>query len=162
MDISSAIIKSQIDAVTDKTRMVNGKPTSLLDLGYEYVGLDDGWMECNSGPGGVGYHDADGSPIVDTEKFPGGLAPLTSYGHSKGVKMGWYLCACGCPDQQVDPTQKRYRGDVNALVDWGFDAVKIDGGGNMHNDSYFVELLNRTSKPVLQLYSFSGPINATR
>ena len=35
MDISSAIIKSQIDAVTDKTRMVNGKPTSLLDLGYE-------------------------------------------------------------------------------------------------------------------------------
>ena len=161
MDISTAIIKRQIDAIADKSRMVNGKPTSLLELGFEYVGLDDGWMKCNSGPGGQGYHDADGNPIVDDSKFPGGLAPLNQYGRSKGAKMGWYLSACGCPDEQIDPTQKRYRGDVKALIDWGFDAVKIDGGGNQHNDSYFVQLLNETVRPILQLYSFSGPITTT-
>ena len=161
MDINSTRIMKQVDAVADRSRTVNGKKTSLLQLGYEYVGLDDVWMKCNSGPGGHGYHDADGNPIVDLDKFPGGLSPLTQYGNSKGAKMGWYLSACGCPDQQVDPTQKRYRGDVNKLIEWGFDAVKIDGGGNQHNDSYFVELLNETSRPILQLYSFSGPITAT-
>jgi hypothetical protein len=109
MDISTTIIKGQVDAIADTSRNVNGKPTSLLELGYDYVGLDDGWMKCNSGPGGQGYHDADGNPIVDDKKFPGGLLPLNQYGKSKGAKMGWYLSACGCPDQQKDPTQKRYR-----------------------------------------------------
>ena len=30
----------------DRSRTVAGKPTSLLDLGYNHVGLDGGWNYC--------------------------------------------------------------------------------------------------------------------
>ena len=35
-------------------------------------------------------HDADGFPLVNKDKFPD-LEWLVDYGHSKNVKMGWYL-----------------------------------------------------------------------
>ena len=41
-------------------RLVDGRPTSLLDLGYQHAAIDDGWQACGSGPGGVGFHNASG------------------------------------------------------------------------------------------------------
>merc|ERR1719321_1829727 len=57
--------------MVSKKRMVDGKPTSLCDLGYCDVGLDDNWQKCGSyGPDGLHYHDEEGNPIVNTERFP--------------------------------------------------------------------------------------------
>ena len=39
---------------------------------------------------GLRQHDAAGFPMVNKDKFPD-LKWLVAYGHSKNVKMGWYL-----------------------------------------------------------------------
>ena len=41
-----------MDALVDRSRTVDGKPTSLLDLGYNRIGLDDSWQECGAGVNG--------------------------------------------------------------------------------------------------------------
>ena len=30
-------------ALADRSRLVDGKPTSLLDLGFDRIGMDDNW-----------------------------------------------------------------------------------------------------------------------
>ena len=35
-----------MDAMVNRSRLVAGKPVSLLDLGYNHVGLDGGWNYC--------------------------------------------------------------------------------------------------------------------
>ena len=32
-----------IDMLVDKSRTVDGQPTSLKDLGYDMIGIDEGW-----------------------------------------------------------------------------------------------------------------------
>ena len=59
----------QVDALVDRSRLVEGKPTSLLDLGYESVGLDDAWQACGKGVNGS-FHNADGEPLVNLQTFP--------------------------------------------------------------------------------------------
>ena len=38
--VNVTYMKAMVDAVTSRKRLVDGKPTSLLDLGYGRVGLD--------------------------------------------------------------------------------------------------------------------------
>ena len=58
--------------MTDKSRTVNGKPTSLCDLGYCDVGLDDNWQACGSKDAapGMHYHDVKGNPLVNYQRCP--------------------------------------------------------------------------------------------
>ncbi len=65
-------IKAEADAMAEK----------LEQFGYTYINLDSGWSR--------GY-DNYGRPATDTSKFPGGMAPLAQYMHSKGLKLGIYL-----------------------------------------------------------------------
>lgn len=51
--------------------------------------IDDCWQECNSGPGGVGFHDASGYPIVNTTRFPN-MKAMTTKAKQLGLKPGWY------------------------------------------------------------------------
>ena len=160
VNISQEIIRSQAVAFVDQSRQVDGKNTSLRELGYAYVGIDDGWMLCNSGPGGVGYHDAAGNPIIDLKKFPD-LKGLGDYIHSQDLKMGWYLNADYCRDLRPDPKGLKYIGDVNAIMHYGFDAIKVDEGGTEKNHTRFIELINATGTPILQLYSHAPKTNET-
>ena len=48
-DVTDSKIRSTIDAITAKTRMVDGVAHSLADLGYQHVGIDDGWQACGTG-----------------------------------------------------------------------------------------------------------------
>ena len=116
-DISDAKIRSQIDALA-KPHDANG--TTLKSLGYTSVGIDVGWEGCSP------VHYPNGTPAVNPVRFPD-MAGLVAYGHSKGIKMGFYLNGCGCKET----VEKRinYEGDVRATVAWGFDAVKIDRCG---------------------------------
>ena len=36
-----------IDMLVDKSRTVDGQPTSLKDLGYDMIGIDEGWEVCD-------------------------------------------------------------------------------------------------------------------
>merc|ERR1719469_1670934 len=77
----------------------NGGP-SLRSLGYDEIGIDDGWQMCDGltgkGTGGKagGFHDeVSGKPLVNENKFPDMLA-MTRSAHAMDVKMGWYMNNC--------------------------------------------------------------------
>lgn len=94
--IHQALIIKQYEALVDRSRNVDGVPTSLLDLGYASAGIDDGWQKCNSGPNGTGFHDPTGYPIVDTVKFPN-MSSMTAKASSLGLVAGTYVRAALFP-----------------------------------------------------------------
>jgi len=59
-----------MDGMVSRNRTVNGVPTSLCDLGYCDVGLDDNWQVCGGRTQTYSYHDDAGRPIVNEERFP--------------------------------------------------------------------------------------------
>ena len=44
--VSQTLIESIMDGMVRRDRSVDGVPTSLCDLGYCDVGLDDNWQQC--------------------------------------------------------------------------------------------------------------------
>ena len=42
-NINQTIIELQYHKLVERSRLVDGVPTSLLDLGYVTAGIDDGW-----------------------------------------------------------------------------------------------------------------------
>lgn len=90
-DINQATIEAQMAAMVSRKRTVGGVPTSLADLGFRDAGIDDGWQMCNSGPGGNGFHNASGYPIVNESRFPD-LRAMTAKAHSIGLTAGWCEC----------------------------------------------------------------------
>jgi len=146
-EISQSVIEAQMSALVDRRRHVDGKPTSLADLGYTDVGIDDGWQQCGHyGPLAYRYHAADGSPVVDVRKFPD-LRELTGRAHALGLTAGWYGNACGCVDgccsDHCDSVEC-FAGDVNATVALGFDSYKIDGCGAQRDIALWYRLFNHT------------------
>jgi len=107
---------------------VDGVPTSLCDLGYCDVGLDDNWQKCGSyGSEGYKYHEEDGSPVINFDRFPS-MKNMTDKAHSLGLTAGWYGNNCICSDSKIG-SRKFYEGDVQELRDLGFDSYKLDGCG---------------------------------
>ena len=53
---------------------MDGKPTSLLELGYNRIGLDDAWQACGKGVNGS-FHDAHGTPLIRPDRFPDMVRP---------------------------------------------------------------------------------------
>ena len=68
-DISQALMTDMMTAMADRSRTVQGKPTSLIDLGYNRIGMDDNWQACGAGVNGS-FHDASGNPIFNATRFP--------------------------------------------------------------------------------------------
>jgi len=137
----------QMAGMVDRSRTVNGVPTSLLDLGYSDVGLDDNWQACGKyGPNGYTFHDANGRPVVNEARFPDFKA-MTSYAHSLGLTSGWYGNNCICSDHC--DTLDCYQGDVDAVMDYGFDSIKLDGCGRELDLTLYAALFNATGKSIL-------------
>jgi len=153
-DVSQSKMMTVLNAFLNKTLSVDGTPTSLFDLGYEHVGIDDGWQLCNSGSEPPSsFHDASGKPIVNTSRFPN-LKGLSANYEAKGLSLGWYENNCICHESKshihnetwVDLT---YHGDVNQLVENNFKGVKLDSCGLHSNLSYYSDLINKTGKPMM-------------
>ena len=138
---------SQMSAIANRSRTVNGVPMSLCDLGYCDVGLDDNWQACGKyGPNGYSFHDANGRPVVNQQRFPDFIA-MTTYAHSLGLTAGWYGNNCICSDHCSDETC--YQGDVDAVMDYGFDSIKLDGCGRELDLTLYAQLFNNTGKSIL-------------
>ena len=122
---------------------VDGKPTSLCDLGFCDVGLDDNWQLCGKyGKEGYTYHDEDGTPLINPDRFPS-LKNMTSYAHSLGLTSGWYGNNCICSDKKTG--EKRfYEGDVKAMRQFGFDSWKLDGCGAQTDMQLWSDLIDAT------------------
>lgn len=50
--------------------------------GYEYINVDDCWLEKNRG--------SRGELVADRRRFPSGMRSLADYVHGKGLKFGIY------------------------------------------------------------------------
>ena len=138
--VEQSLIEAQMEAITDRSRTVFGRPTSLAELGYVGVGLDDNWQQCGSyGASQYTYHSEEGRPLVNRARFPD-LIAMTNKAHALNLTAGWYLNNCICADHCA--TEACYQGDVDALLDYGFDSVKLDGCGAQLDLERYAALLS--------------------
>jgi alpha-galactosidase len=108
-DINEKLIKETADAMV---------ASGLLEAGYEYLVLDDGWM--------AKQRDEDGKLYGDPEKFPGGMKALGDYIHSKGLKFGIYNCAGSKTCGGYPGSRGHEYMDAQSYADWGVDYLKYD------------------------------------
>jgi len=90
----------------------------LDKLGYDYVNIDDCWMQQT--------RDANGNLQVDPTRFPHGLKWLGDYIHSKGLKFGIYEDAGYSTCQGAAGSYGHFQQDANLFASWGVDYVKLD------------------------------------
>lgn len=153
-DVNQPLIEKIMRGMTDRSRTDHsGRPTSLCDLGYCDVGLDDNWQACHSpeAADGMNYHREDGSPIVDLDLFPD-LKGMVDFGHSLNLTAGWYGNNCICRDACRDPDEceKQIAADVEAIVRYGFDGWKLDGCGGETDLPLFDDYVRKLSpKPIM-------------
>ncbi|MFM9608959.1 ricin-type beta-trefoil lectin domain protein [Streptomyces niveiscabiei] len=120
--IDYGVIKQQVDAFA---------AAGLPEAGYRYVNIDEGWWQ--------GTRDAAGNITVDQSEWPGGMAAIADYIHSKGLKAGIYTDAgkdgCGYyyptgrPAAPGSGSEGHYDQDMLQFSKWGFDFVKVDWCG---------------------------------
>lgn len=120
--IDYSVIKQQVDAF-----VAAGLPAA----GYQYVNIDEGWWQ--------GTRDSAGNITVDESEWPGGMAAIADYIHSKGLKAGIYTDAgkdgCGYyyptgrPAAPGSGSEGHYDQDMLQFSKWGFDFVKVDWCG---------------------------------
>ena len=89
-----------------------------LEAGYNYINIDDGWLEKE--------RDDKGQLVARKDKFPRGMSFLTSRLHALGFKAGIYL-GCGVTTWHGDAgTLGHEFSDAKQIADWGFDYLKYD------------------------------------
>ena len=140
-----------------KKQTFGGSPTSLCDLGYCDVGLDDHWQDCGSklAAPGMHYHDVNGDPIINLKVFPD-ISQLAKHAHGLNLTSGWYGNNCDCSDHCKGPQcAAQIKGDVNALVKkYDFDAWKLDGCGG----EYDLVAINKEIKAAGKVSSNGSPL----
>jgi alpha-N-acetylgalactosaminidase len=120
--------------------------------GYEYVIIDDCWLD----------HKRDGSGKLqpDYGRFPSGIKALADYVHGKGLKFGIYEdygnFTCGGYPGILGHLET----DANTFAEWGVDYIKVDGcyaDPSTMDQGYpeFGKYLNATGWPIV--YSCSWP-----
>lgn len=146
-NVKQELIEGIMDGMVSKKRKVDGVPTSLCDLGFCDVGLDDNWQDCNAGSGGNHYHDSHGNPVVNKDRFPD-MKAMTDKAHKLGLTAGWYGNNCICGDQHSGD-RKFYEGDMKALRAFGFDGYKLDGCGAQTDMQLWDDVAKETGGPVM-------------
>jgi alpha-galactosidase len=107
--ISETLIKETADAMI---------ASGMLQAGYRYIVIDDGWE--------AKERDANGNLVPDPALFPSGIKALADYLHAKGFKFGIYNCAgtktcAGLPGGRGHEFQ-----DARLYASWGVDYLKYD------------------------------------
>jgi hypothetical protein len=101
------------EVLASRQRAVDGKPTSMADLGYVNANVDDAWQSCDytcsahhgnppkfpankcgTGVNGT-YHNASGWPLVNKTRYPD-MKAMTAKAHSLGLRAGFYMNTCEC------------------------------------------------------------------
>jgi len=115
--LNESVVKKTADAFVS---------LGFKDAGYEYINLDDCWMD---------GRDSSGKLKWNTSKFPGGIPALAQYVHDKGLKIGLYSTpnTKTCTGLYANPP---YVGGVGSLghetsdaqgfAAWGIDYLKYD------------------------------------
>ncbi|GIY86114.1 alpha-N-acetylgalactosaminidase [Caerostris darwini] len=122
------------------------------DAGYEFVNVDDCWMDM--------ARDDTNKLKSDPNRFPSGIKALADYVHSKGLKLGIYT-DCGNKTCAGYPgSLGHYDIDAETFADWGIDMLKVDGcyAAPTDMDLMYPQItaaLNKTGRPIV--FSCSWP-----
>jgi alpha-galactosidase len=92
--------------------------SGLAKLGYDYINLDDCWMDPQRA--------ADGQLQGDTTTFPNGIAWLASQLHAMGLKLGLYESFGNTTCQGRPGSYGHYAQDAQTFASWGIDFLKFD------------------------------------
>src|SRR5437764_4071452 len=74
-NVSDELVRGMADAMVK---------SGMKDAGYQYVVIDDCWQVSR---------DANGTIVVDPQRFPNGMKAVADYVHSVGLKFGIYCDA---------------------------------------------------------------------
>ena len=123
--------------------------SGMQAVGYQYVNLDDCWMD---------GRDASGKLRWNTTKFPNGIPALADYIHGKGLKIGIYevpgntTCVGiygGISPSVAVGSLGHETTDAQTFASWGIDYLKYDkctaplGGFAVMGDA-----LRATGRPI--------------
>jgi alpha-galactosidase len=116
-NISESLIKATADVLVS---------SGMQAAGYQYVNLDDCWMD---------GRDASGNLRWNTQKFPAGIPALADYIHGKGLKLGIYEVpnetTCVGVYGGISPSVAvgslgHETADARTFASWGIDYLKYD------------------------------------
>ena len=139
-NISESLIKGIADTMVS---------SGMKDVGYQYVNLDDCWMD---------GRDSSGKLRWNTSKFPAGIPALADYVHGKGLKIGIYEVP-GNTDLRRDlrrhqpPVAVGSLGhettDAQTFASWGIDYLKYDKCTNaLSGFAVMRDALRATGRPI--------------
>jgi alpha-galactosidase len=90
----------------------------LAAVGYEYVNTDDCWQVDRT---------PNGTIIPDPVRFPSGIAALSRYIESRGLKFGLYTAQAEYTCQNRPGSWRFETIDIDTYCAWGVSYVKTDG-----------------------------------
>ncbi|ORY39626.1 glycoside hydrolase [Rhizoclosmatium globosum] len=138
-NITEEIIKEHADDLVT---------SGLAKLGYVYVNIDDCWQLTR---------DENGYIHEDPVAFPSGIAALSDYVHSKGLKFGLYSSA-GTKTCAGRPGGLRFeKQDAESYANWKIDYFKYDNcnseglgdkPGTIRRYGALRDALNATGRPI--------------
>lgn len=115
-NISETLIRQMVDAIVN---------SGMRDAGYEYVVVDDCWMNST--------RDAQGNLQANPSRFPSGMKALGDYIHSRGLKFGIYQAPLDRTCAQYFNSYPGATGamgheyqDARQFAAWGVDYLKYD------------------------------------
>jgi alpha-galactosidase len=150
-NITESLIKATADAMVS---------SGMQAAGYQYVNIDDCWMD---------NRDASGNLRWNTAKFPAGIPALADYVHGKGLKIGIYetphtLTCVGVYGGGITPAMAvgslgHEAQDARTFASWGIDYLKYDlCTGQRSSFAVMRDALRSTGRPIV--YSIN-PGNGT-
>ncbi len=96
--------------------------SGMKAAGYEYVNIDDAWMDT--------VRDAQGRLQADPKRFPHGIKALADYVHSLGLKIGIYESAGTKTCARYPGSLYHEKTDAETFAKWGIDYLKLDNCNN--------------------------------
>jgi alpha-galactosidase len=123
--------------------------SGMQAAGYEYVNLDDCWMD---------GRDSNGKLRWNTSKFPSGIPALADYVHTKGLKLGIYetpnTLTCvgiygGISHSVAVGSLGHETTDAQTFASWGVDYLKYDlCTGQRSGFAVMRDALRATGRPI--------------
>jgi alpha-galactosidase len=136
-NVSEALIKQTADKFVS---------SGMAAAGYQYVNIDDCWLQ----------HSRDGSGNLqpDFTKFPDGISGTASYVHARGLKLGIYEDAGTATCAGFPGSLGHEQADANLFASWGVDYLKYDNCNNtgvaaQTRYTAMRDALARTGRPIL-------------
>jgi alpha-galactosidase len=123
--------------------------SGMQAVGYQYVNLDDCWMD---------GRDSSGKLQWNASKFPSGIPALATYVHGKGLKLGIYevpnTTTCVGLYGGISPSVAVGSGghetsDAQTFASWGVDYLKYDKcTGPLSGFAVMGSALKATGRPI--------------